>query len=94
MLAFEAELAHLPRSLIAAFWIAHDSIDSVDSQRQRNCGVAPTVLRSYNSELLRALPLRAVNYARQDRRAKPPKTTSHDVEPSARYLDWRSSPPR
>ena len=34
MLAFEAELAHLPRSLIAAFWIAHDSIDSVDSQRQ------------------------------------------------------------
>ena len=36
VLAFEAELAHLPRSLIAAIWIAHDSIDSVDSQRQRD----------------------------------------------------------
>ena len=32
MLAFEAELAHLPRSLIAAIWEALDRLDSLDSQ--------------------------------------------------------------
>ena len=36
MLAFEAELAHLPRSLIAAIWTALDSLDSPNSQRQRD----------------------------------------------------------
>ena len=35
MLAFEAELAHLPRSLIAAIWEALGTLDSLDSQRQR-----------------------------------------------------------
>jgi hypothetical protein len=36
MLAFEAELAHLPRSLIAAIWTALESLDLLNSQRQRD----------------------------------------------------------
>jgi hypothetical protein len=32
LLAFEAELAHLPRSLISAIWEALDRADSLDSQ--------------------------------------------------------------
>ena len=36
MLAFVAELAHLPRSLVTAIWTALESLDSLDSQRQRN----------------------------------------------------------
>jgi hypothetical protein len=36
MLAFEAELAHLPRSLIAAIWTALESLDSLDSHAQRD----------------------------------------------------------
>jgi len=36
MLAFEAELIHLPRSLIEAIWEALESLDSLDSQRQRD----------------------------------------------------------
>lgn len=36
MLAFEAELAHLPRSPIAAIWTALESVDLLDSERQRD----------------------------------------------------------
>jgi hypothetical protein len=36
MVAFEAELANLPRSLIAAIWEAVDSRGSLDSLRQRD----------------------------------------------------------
>ena len=36
MLAFEAELAHLPRSLLAAIWEALESLDLLDSQRQHD----------------------------------------------------------
>ena len=32
MLAFEAELAHLPRSLIAAIWTALDSLESLNGE--------------------------------------------------------------
>ena len=32
MLAFEAELARLPRSLIVAIWTALDNLDPLDSQ--------------------------------------------------------------
>jgi hypothetical protein len=34
LLAFEAELAHLPRSLIAAIWGALERPDSLDSQHR------------------------------------------------------------
>ena len=36
MLAFEAELAHLPRSHISAIWAALECLDLLDSQRQRD----------------------------------------------------------
>ena len=46
MLAFEAELAHVTRSLITAIWEALDSLDSLDSQRSSICGVAAADARS------------------------------------------------
>ena len=36
MLAFEAELAHLPRSLVAAIWTALDSLYSLDREFMTN----------------------------------------------------------
>ena len=42
MLALEAELAQLPRSLVTAIWEALERLDSLDSQGQRD-------LRSHRS---------------------------------------------
>ncbi len=45
MLSFEAELAHLPRSLIIAIWTALDSLDSLDSRIRHNAAESPQLMR-------------------------------------------------
>ena len=46
MLAFEGELAHLPRSLILALWEAFERLDLLDSQRPAQLRVAAAYARS------------------------------------------------
>ena len=61
MLAFEAELIHLPRSLIEAIWEALESLDSLDSQRQRERRSSPQPgTRSVRQRLFAHLEVRCV----------------------------------
>lgn len=53
LLAFEAELAHLPRSLIAAIWTALDRLNELDSQRIWLERLHPLVLSMTISSALR-----------------------------------------